>query len=98
MDVRTYAEIAGCWALWAEYVDPGANMPEPEFDCMTTQEKIAAMTEMWGEECYLLTCGACANETMLDLHEYQEANAPHWSLQCPACHMTSGDWAVESGN
>jgi len=99
-DIRTYAQIASNWNLWAEHVDPGANMTEAEFDTMSTQEKIAAMTSMFGVESFRLTCGACSGETMLDLREYQGADDIHvgFALKCPNCQVIGSDWDVESGN
>ena len=50
-DVLTYSQIACDWDLWKTYVDPDANMTEKEFDAMFIEEKVAAMTYMWGVEC-----------------------------------------------
>jgi len=50
-DVLTYSQIAYDWDLWKTYVDPDANMTEEEFDAMSIEERVAAMTYMWGVEC-----------------------------------------------
>lgn len=46
----TYSEIASNWELWQEYVDPGAEGTEAEFDAMTSDERRALIVACFGEE------------------------------------------------
>ena len=46
----TMTEIAEDFNLWGEYVDPGANMTEEEFDALTTEEKVQMQREMFPYE------------------------------------------------
>ena len=89
MDVLTYATIAIDWILWMEYVDPGANMTEGEFNSMSTQEKITAMVDMFGTEYFQVTCGACSAETTVD-------NLDWTSLECPECQVYGSDWEARN--
>ena len=101
-DILTYAQIANSWELWQEYVDPGANMAEEEFDAMTHDAKVDAMTEMFGVELYHARCSRCGSETTVspsDLHaeeweiRYALSFEGDWSrLRCPTGGTYDADW------
>jgi hypothetical protein len=92
-DLITYAQIADRWHLWQEYVDPGANMTEEEFDGMTIKARVEAITYMFGQEFYIAECRRCDRETTVDSPEMT------WpQLECPACEESHSDWDVRSGN
>ena len=76
-DILTYAQIASSWELWREYVDTGANMAEEEFDAMTHEDLLDAMTEMFGVEFFHARCSRCGSDTTVspsDLDDHQLCN------------------------
>lgn len=50
MTKPTYKEIAACFDLWGEYYDPDATFTEAEFNSMTLEDRIAWITDAYGEE------------------------------------------------
>jgi hypothetical protein len=50
MTSPTYAEIAGDWNLWCDYVDPQATMTEAEFDAMSHEELVKMQIDIFGPE------------------------------------------------
>jgi hypothetical protein len=43
-------EIAHSFALWAEYVDPGATMIEADFDAMSEDDRLSIIAACFGED------------------------------------------------
>ena len=53
MPTATYHEIASDYALWCEYVDPGAEGTEEQWAAMTHDERIGIIVACSGdEECF----------------------------------------------
>ena len=46
----TTAEIAASYELWMEYVDPGGQGTEEQFDAMTIDARIAFIEACFGPE------------------------------------------------
>lgn len=44
----TYKEIANCFYLWQEYVDPDGNDSQEDFESMTFQERIDIIEGCFG--------------------------------------------------
>ena len=50
MPTATYHEIASDYALWCEYVDPGAEGTEEQWAAMTHDERIGIIVACFGDE------------------------------------------------
>jgi hypothetical protein len=48
--IRTYAEIAGDFNLWMEYVDPRPAMTRDAFDALDLESKIRRQVDLFGPE------------------------------------------------
>jgi hypothetical protein len=50
MNSPTYAQIAGNFGLWEEYVDRSGHMTEEQFDEMTISERMDFIVGCFGRE------------------------------------------------